>query len=161
MLPLALMAILGSSEKARSVAKDLAVEAGVEYGAAKLMGPKLGPPVINLVIGMCSDQAGSCETQATERMINRRIAKEFPWAYSPPDYCLIGIGWPCIEVFTGNEKGPGYEEARARVIQMLNDEAQKEQIEKMERVRGIQERFKKNFDLGKDAFGGRCRRNCL
>ena len=87
-----------------------------------MVGPRLALGITSIVLGMCSDQAGSCETQESERVINKRIAKEFPGAYSPPDYCLIGVGWPCIEIFTGGEKGPGYDAAREIVMPMLSKE---------------------------------------
>ena len=63
---------------------------------------------------------------ASEKAINERIAKEFPGAYRSPNKCVPWIGWPCIEVFTGNEYGPGYEEAREKVIPILREEAKEE-----------------------------------
>ena len=108
------VAALAGSESARSFAKDAAVVGALEYGAAKVIGPKLGLGVTTLVLGMCSDQAGSCELLASEKAINERI-KEFPGAYRSPNKCVPWIGWPCIEVFTGNEYGPGYGEARKKI----------------------------------------------
>lgn len=123
MLAAAFVGILASSEDARSVAKTVAVGGALEYGAARAMGPKLGPGVVTFVLGMCSDKAGSCETQAAEREINERIAKEFPGEYESAQRCVPWINFPCIDATIGNPYGPNYGAARNKVILMLNEEA--------------------------------------
>jgi len=129
---LAITAVLLTSKDARSFAASMAIEGAAQHIASKFVGPKLGFGV-TLLLGFCSDQAGTCENEGSERVINNRIAKEFPAAYHSPNRCVPGIGWPCIEVFTGHEIGPGYAEAREKVLVEFQREAeQKREAEQRE-----------------------------
>jgi RHS repeat-associated protein len=113
-----------SSERARTVATDIAPSVAMESVGAKVMGPRLGPAVVGMALMMCSDQEGTCEREASERAINKRIAKEFPEAYSSPDRCL---GPLCVEFFLGDEKKSGYEKARSIVVPKMLQEQEKEE----------------------------------
>ena len=124
--------ILAGPADARSVAKSAAgavlAEEVVRRGSIAAVGARGATATLSIGVGfalsLCGDQGGACERQESEKVINERIAKEFPGAYTSPEYCFLGH-WPCIEVFTGNERGPGYEEAREKVIPLLKEEAQK------------------------------------
>ena len=129
-------AILSGSADARSIATPVAgivvVDQVVTRGTIAAVGKKGATAVVGgaaaFALFLCGDQGGACESQETEKLINERIEKEFPGAYNSPEYCFLGH-WPCIEAFTGEERGPGYEEAREKVLVELNEEARKKKEE--------------------------------
>jgi hypothetical protein len=60
-------------------------------------------------------------------MINYRIEKEFPGEFSNK-YCLVGLGWPCIELTTSGSYGPHYQEARSIVEREFAVEQEAERV---------------------------------
>jgi RHS repeat-associated protein len=125
--------ILASSPDARSFAKATAgtvlVGQAVEKATLAAVGAKGATRVIGLTAGfalsLCGDQGGACERQETEEAINKRIQEEFPDAYTGRHCTLWGA--LCIVAETSSSFGPGYQEARATVIQEFNEEYKAEQ----------------------------------
>jgi hypothetical protein len=120
--------ILANSPDARSAAKATAgtilIGAAVQRATLAAVGAKGATRVIGAAAGfalsLCGDQAGACEAQETEEAINKRIQEEFPGAYTGR-HCLIGDSI-CIVAETSGSFGPGYAEARDKVIQEFNAE---------------------------------------
>ena len=125
--------ILANSPDARSFAKTTAgtvlVEQAVEKATLAAVGAKGATRVVGFAAGfalsLCGDQSGACDAQESEEAINKRIQEEFPDAYTGRHCTLWGA--LCIVAETSGSFGPGYQEARATVIQEFNAEYKAEQ----------------------------------